>query len=511
MKSQTIYLDSDDDVVSIMDRLSWAQGERVLFVLPDRGDVLTERLDLLRLRRHADQRQFEVGLVTGDTVVTREARKLGFATFAAVKAGERSGRRAWRQARRARFQSYRQTARVLMDEYDRLEVHRRLRPRPQWQRWSLRYAGVLLFFLSLTAAVVAVAYGVPTATVTLQPLTEPVRATRQIVADPLLESVNFSGASVPARLLVVTTQWQTSVATTGSIEIPDAPSRGSVIFANRREEALLVPAGTRVTSSAAQRILFQTLRDVEVPGVIGGTAEVDVVAIEPGPGGNVEPGNINRVEGSLSLQLTVRNLEPTTGGGVRVARAVTADDRERLRAQVLQFIQALALGEMEAALTSQEFLAQDSLRVVDIYQETYSHFVGEQADRIILEIRAEVHGTAIDETEATDLIYQELAASVQPGFELVPASLSFFAGEVTGVDGQGRVSFVMIGEGTTAATLDTNPLLEAITGQDPDVAMAYLNEQLPLRAYPTVDVWPLWFTRIPYLPVRINTAINTTG
>ena len=511
MNKQTIYLDSDDDIVSIIDRLSWAQSECVVFVLPDRGDVLTERLDLLRLRRRADQLNVEVGLVSGDSVVTREARKLGFATFAAAKMADRSGRRAWRQARRARFQSYRQTARVLMDEYDRQEVHRRLRVRPQWQRWALRYAGVALFFLSLTAAVIAIAYGIPSATVTLRPLTEPVRATRQIVADPLLESVNFSGASVPARLLVVTTEWQTTVETTGSIEIPDAPARGSVVFANRRDEAQLVPAGTRITSSAAQRIIFQTLRDVEVPGVIGGTAEVDIVAIVPGPGGNVDAGSINRVEGSLSLQLTVRNLEPTEGGGVRIARAVTADDRDRLRAQVLQFIQALALGEMEASLTSQEFLAQDSLRVVNINQETYSHFVGEQTDRLVLEIRAEVHGTAVDETQATDLIYQELAAQVQPGFELVPASLRFYAGDVSGVDAQGRVSFIMVGEGTTAARLDTSAALEAVSGQDPAVAMAYLNEQLPLRDYPTVEVWPLWFTRMPYLPVRINTTINASG
>ena len=136
-------------------------------------------------------------------------------------------------------------------------------------------------------------------------------------------------------------------------------------------------------------------------------------------------------------------------------------------------------------------------------------FLDEQTDRLTLEIRAEIHGTAVDATEANDLIYQELIGSVLPGIELVPSSLNLFSGEVAGVDGEGRVTFIMIGEGQMAAVLDVNEPISAITGQEPDVAMAYLDQQLPLRAYPTTDVWPSWFGRMPYLPVRIETEIDT--
>jgi hypothetical protein len=149
--------------------------------------------------------------------------------------------------------------------------------------------------------------------------------------------------------------------------------------------------------------------------------------------------------------------------------------------------------------------------VVEIYQETYSHFVGEQTNRLTLEIRAEVVGTAVDETEANGLIYDELVQNVQPGFELVPDSLEFTAGEVLGVDNQGRVSFIMIGQGRTAAIMDLEPYLEAIAGQPPEVAMAYLDEELPLRAYPEARVWPPWFSRIPYVPVRIQVQVDTSG
>ena len=508
---QVIYLDNEDDIVSIQDRLQWAGEERILLVLPQGGNLLAEKLDLTRLRRRADELQQEVGLVTVHGRVRWQARPLGFPVFNTVHQGQNSTERLWRKYRRKRHQATRNSPRRLMDMFDQHEASRRLKPRPGWQQWLWRYLGILTFFITCAVGIIAFLYAIPTATVQIEPLVEPIRATRQIVADPLLESVNFSGVSVPARTLVVIEEWQATVDTTGSVEVPDAPARGTIIFINTLEQGLTIPAGTRVSTSAGQNIVFQTLRDVEIADVVGATAEVDIVAVQPGPQGNVEPDLINRIEGSLALQLEVRNVESTTGGGVRVSQAVTQDDRDRLRAQVLQYLQALAYGSMETKLTAAEFLANDSLRVIEIYQETYSHFLGEQSDRLTLEIRAEIHGTAVDASQANDLIYQELVGNVLPGYELVPSSLHLYSGDVVGVDADGRVSFVMIGEGRMAAALNVNEPIAAVTGQEPDVAMAYLNKQLPLRAYPTTNIWPSWFNRMPYLPVRIVAEVDTGG
>ena len=183
------------------------------------------------------------------------------------------------------------------------------------------------------------------------------------------------------------------------------------------------------------------------------------------------------------------------------------EDRERLRSQVLQHLQSMATAELEALLEPGEFLARDSLRLGDVLQETYSRFPGEQSERLALELRAEMEGTAVDASQANGLIYETLAEAIKPGYELVPESLQFRAGDVLGVDEQGRVTFDMIGEANVAATLALDEPLQAITGQQTDVAMAYLYERLPLRRYPEARVFPGWFGRIPYLPVRIQTEI----
>ena len=118
MSTQLIYLDPEDDIVSIQDRLHWATAQRILLVLPDHGDLLLERLDLMRLRRFVDEQQQEVALVTGDSRVRNQAKPLGFAVFSTIHKGQRASERLWRRFRRQRHRVTRNTPRRLMDLFE---------------------------------------------------------------------------------------------------------------------------------------------------------------------------------------------------------------------------------------------------------------------------------------------------------------------------------------------------------------------------------------------------------
>ena len=163
---------------------------------------------------------------------------------------------------------------------------------------------------------------------------------------------------------------------------------------------------------------------------------------------------------------------------------------------------------MEAQLTEREFLSKDAIRVVTILDETFSHDVGEQTAELTLVLRAELQGTAVDTTVASGLAFDSLGQAVPGGFTLVPESIRFSSGSVVAVDESGRVTFSMIGEGVVAANLALDGAITAVTGQPPETAAAYLYQNLPLRAVPTLDIWPLWFNRVPYLTTRIQTEIE---
>ncbi len=509
---QIIQLSTDDDIVSINDRLDWYEEQQVLLVLPERSQVLREGLDLVRLRRHADGLRLEVGLVTADPDLSDEAKALGFPTFTSVESAQNSRLGWWRGKRRREvvglpsIGGWRKPPRQL-DLGDRAEVHRRLTPAAQWRRWLLRYAAILLFFLTIVLLFVGFSYAVPGATITLRPHVKTLQVARQIVADPALAEA--SGASVPGRVMVVVETWQADVATTGRATFPNAPAQGTVVFLNQVAQVVTVPVGTRVSTSDGSNIIFQTVQEVVVPGEVGDTAESAVIAIEPGPEGNVPANLVNRLEGTLALQLEVVNLEAMSGGAVREAQVVAEEDQARLRAQVLQFIQAVARSEMEAQLTASEFLAVDSLRAGQVFAETYSHFVGEQTTLLSLEMRVEMVATAVNTSDASGLIFDALAEQVPEGFTLVPTSIQFENGEVLGVADDGRITFEMLGTARIAADLALTEPLTAISGQPPDLAATYLYHNLPLRDVPAIQVWPTWFDRVPYLPARIQTDVET--
>jgi hypothetical protein len=505
MSIQAIHLDQDDDIVSIRDRLDWVREQRVVLVLPVSGDLFTDYLDLRLLRRYADDLRLEVGLVTVDSRVSGPAKSLGFPVFRTVKDSAKSRRGWWRSRLRSDY-----LARpVQLEPEDRKEIERRKKVRPTWQRWLLRYLAIVVYIFTMAFLFIGAVYAIPGTTVIFKPELQPIDITRQIVADPQLETVNSSGSSVPGRVLRSVQEWQAEVVTSGLVDVPDTPARGTVVFVNQIDRPATVPAGARVSTSAGQRVVYQTMESVTVPGGTGSSAEVEVVAINPGAEGNVDANLVNRIEGSLALQLQVRNLEPIEGGTVRQVLSVSDEDMERLRSQVVDQMEALALREMEDMLQDNEFLAADSLRTVHLLHETFSHFLGEKTGTLAVDMRSAMEATAVDETQAVELIYNELAGSILPGYEIVPDSLNFRSGEVLGVDGEGRVTFEMIAEGQQAAQLGLDTAIDRIAGQEEGKAQAYLYEQLPLREYPTVQTWPSWFDRIPYLPIRIKTQIET--
>lgn len=251
------------------------------------------------------------------------------------------------------------------------------------------------------------------------------------------------------------------------------------------------------------------MADVSVAGVVDSTAEAEAIALEPGPQGNVSAETLTVLPAGLADLLAVRNPAPMVGGDVRAEAAVSEADLARVRSQALQFLQAVAQSQMEGMLTEREFLARESLRVVEIVSETYSHTVGEQTAQVSVEMAAVLQGTAVDTTAASGLVYEALAGQVTPGFTLVPESIHFGEAEVVSADEAGNVTFLLSGTGAAATDLALDEALAAITGQETEVAAAYLYENLPLTAVPTVQVWPLWVERMPYLPRRIQTEIRT--
>ncbi|HID10876.1 MAG TPA: hypothetical protein EYP17_06205, partial [Candidatus Latescibacteria bacterium] len=139
---------------------------------------------------------------------------------------------------------------------------------------------------------------------------ERVDATVQVEADPEVETLNYQTGQIPARAVQAQVGGTARIPVTGTKDAPDEPARGMVFFINNINQPVTVPKGTVVATSAGMTIRFTTVEEVTVPGTVGAVAEAEVVAVDPGPSGNVGANLINMIEGPLSLQVKVTNPEP---------------------------------------------------------------------------------------------------------------------------------------------------------------------------------------------------------
>lgn len=519
MKEQILHLDPHDDYHSARDKMGWTQTQRVMLVWPRRGPrVLTRRLDLLLLHRHARQLGAHLALITSDAEVREHARDLGLPVFPTLEA---SRRQPWR-TRPARYRRY--LERDLNREASRRAGTPRgaLRPptlalpaMPLWLAWTLQS---LIFLLGLGALGTLAYTLLPSATITLEPAIRPVSAQVEIVASPDLTQVAADGL-IPARVVRVEVGPETDTTpTTGSRSVPKEQATGTVVFTNLVGTAVTIPQGTGVRTTGSSAIRFTTTRAVNLEGRIGASVESLVKASEPGPTGNVGLGQINAIDGPLGLQLAVTNPAPTSGGTLEQSHVVTGADRQRLHDELLARLIAKAQSQVEAQLRPGEFVVADSITLTQIIIETYEQSVGEVADAVNLTLRIAVTGLAVNENDARASAQQALDHGLASGETLLPEQTQFKRDPNTTLDSEGRAHFTVTIEGAAAAHIERAAVQQALAGQP----LSQVHSQLASRplgaliaAAPQIEVWPEWYARwlgrLPWLAFRIEVVIQTSG
>jgi hypothetical protein len=373
--------------------------------------------------------------------------------------------------------------------------------------------GALLLLVVLALGVVVGALALlPQATVTLIPVAKPLETDLVVKADPAAKSVDFKTLTFPARTA------QVELALPGEIETVETElaqvgkAEGIVTFINRTESQQLIPISTTLTTSAGEPLEFTTGVTVVIPPGVGATATPTlVVAVEPGPGGNVGPGKINRfVDPTYNLVARVLNEQALAGGTMEPAKIVVQDDKERLQAHLRQKIQQEGLAQLQASLAEQEFISPETVQVI-VLDVKYREFAGDFSDTFGGEMQAVVRGTVVGGYNANRLALAALEAQVPPGYELDTKGLHFGAGEVLDIQEQ-TVTFRILASGLAVPVIDKHEVAEEIAWLPVGEAQKLLSQQYDLATVPGVELEPSWLVewlgRLPYSPFRIEVVVQ---
>ncbi len=510
---QVIPLEDSDDVNTIRDRLLTAEQRRVLLVIPWDSPSLRKPVDLQVIKRCGEANDLEVAIVSTEGQIRAAAHDVGLPAFRSVAAAQRKARwhkahdeedelAPWIPSRRKR----REAERAAVDRNKAVTQAEHRHP-----AWIALKIGI--FVLALLVVAMAALAIIPSARVKLVPQSTKITASINVIADSKVEEVDAMTGHVPSSAIKPIIVRETiTVPTTGKKSIPDTRAKGPVIFVNQLNSPLRISQGTVVrTSATGQALRYVLTQDVEVPAGIGAQAQGIVEAVEVGAASNVDANLINEIEGVAALAARVSNPEALSGGSDKEVRAVDAADRDKATEDIRPQLREAALKQLQDTLQPGEFIIPESL-TGNILESTFDHQVTEQADDLTLVMRVEYTADKVQSEDANSLVFRALQAQTPPNYELLPEGMSFQRGAAVAVpDSENLYQFVMQGTAYAAADLDVGQAVRQISGKPVDEAARLLDEALPLKKLPTINLYPPWFPALPWLQFRIQAQVDPQG
>lgn len=499
---QIIELQGDENITVIRNLLEQATDSEVLLFVPKGCEALeNNEVNLMVLRRWADNLALRIGLVVEDRDTRSLAKGVGFVLLPSIEAGQKADLHALDQRRRRRKGlPPRPTLSLSLSR-----PARRAAAGPGPKAFPGVYAGLLLTAAVFTALAFALLFVLPNATVLLKPVSEPVEATMEMVGVAGLGEINYGLAEVPARTVYVEREGTDTIATTSKRDVPDGHAQGTVVFANKTTIPVTITKGTIVRTSYGENVRFYTVADAWLPGELYSTVRVGIIAAEPGPGGNVPPLSINVVEGELAAQVDVLNESRTSGGTVRRMSAVDGEDKVRLRAKLMKRLQEEAYSELIAALAQGEFIPPDSL-VITVLEEKFDHNVGDMTDELGLKMKVKVSGLAVSGADGEKLLLRLLEQTMKPGYRLLAGSSRFEHRAIINATPE-QARFSMSVQAAIAPAIDTKAVSNAIAGKTIQAAKEYLSSQFKLSAEPQIKLSGSLTGRLPWWAARIHVQV----
>jgi hypothetical protein len=502
MATNQIYVETEEEIPELVERLRRYNGEDTMLVLPMRSRIGQSRFNFQLLRNYAARLGKRVTVVCDDPAVQKMASESGFPVFGAVgPLGEgipseaepqAPVRRWWQRSNRS------PTTHVGIAAPKRLLTKTATELRPG--RFLLYVTAAVLVMVGLFAAAVFV----PSASVTLVaqavPFTE---KDIEIQAQP-------NKAPIRIRPVLVTRSTSQGFKTTGSIDVPLAPAIGQVVYTNDLQSSgftqspgLMFKYGQRLIN--ANGIVFaQTSGNTIVPWN-GGQATVNVIAVTPGASGNVGDHTITQIvnccdpfDGSK-----VHVINPAaTGGGTDASSTpqMTVADFDAGRAQLEQELhQAIA---QQLATSGQ---AGEKLSETIIYgapQYSTDHQPNDKVPSFSGTMTVQGEGDFYVDADVQKAYQNYLSQRVPNDQQLLTESSIAVTYRILNDSQGGNMTFVGSASAYVAPRLDEAMIRSQIVGRPLAQARFYL-AKLPIRSI-DIKEQPMSLPLMPLLVKRIS-------
>ncbi|HEX6139305.1 MAG TPA: baseplate J/gp47 family protein [Candidatus Limnocylindria bacterium] len=529
-ETELLYLEPDDEITTVVRRLRETDAPRIVLVAPGRSKATTSAVALRLLAELAAEEGREIALVADPAAraLAAEAAIPAFASVAEASGNGTSPAVAPPAPRRAPIHVVRGEPEgaapaplapptLPSDETRTISVPvaqpepraprplKRTRTRPAAARRLPPAAfGALVAMILLAGALLA---GVaPAASVVIRPAT--------VDVGPVAYDVEVDVAGTDSGELQ-----STQPGTATGVHQDPSPASGTVVFLNYGYVTVEIPQGTTV--SASGEVLFTTVETVVAPagelqgfGINPGQASVGVVAVEPGPGGNVAAEAIDTVE-DRQVERYLRgfpnqtgrrviNPEATSGGSLNEQPEITQADVDAVKQAITQDL-AAQLAERMAQDPARVYPPAESAEPTITVPEGLVGSVGQATFELSGSLPySRPYGTRADAEAAARARLLDDPAAAPAGTVILEESIAVEIGDAVLAGDRLRVATSV--RATAATSIDPDAVRARIAGMTVPQAQAALADLGAVQ----VDLWPDWVDHVPGLTWRIDVRIETT-
>ena len=502
MATNPIYVETEEEIPELVERLRRYHGEDTMLVLPMRSRIGQSRFNFQLLRNYSARLGKRVTVVCDDPAVQKMASESGFPVFGAVgPEGEGipseteapAPIRKWWQPKRAA-----PTTHVQVGAPTRLLTKTATELKPG--RFLLYVTAITLILVGVFAAAVFV----PSASVTLVAQAAPFTAKDvEIQAQP-------SKPPIKVRPVTLARSNSQGFKVTGSIDVPLAPATGQVVYTNDLKgpgisgsPGLLFKYGQRLMNTNGLEFA-QISPDTVVPWN-GQQRTVNVIAVKPGTTGNVGDHTINQIENCCDpfdgTKVHVTNPQATGGGTDPSSTPVmTEADFDAARAQLEQSLHQTIAQELSAGGQPGEKLAETI--IFGPPQFTTDHQPADKVPSFTGTMTVSGEGDFYNDADVIQAYKTYLTQHVPNNQQLLTESPIQVQYRLLSSAKGGFLVFVGSASAYVAPTLDEAKIRASIVGRPVAQARFYL-EKLPVRSV-AIKEQPLALPLMPLLDRRIT-------
>jgi len=493
MATNPIYVETEEEIPELVERLRRYRGDDTMLVLPMRSRIGQSRFNFQLLRNYAARMGKRVTVVCDDPAVQKMASESGFPVFGAVGP---------------------------MGEGIASEPEQAPPPRKWWQRrivapvthvgvsaptklltksaTEVKPGRVLLYLVAavlLLVGLVGAAIFVPSASVTLVAQAQPFsQRDVEIQAQP-------GKPPMRVRVSVVSRSDSQGFKTTGVKQVQLAPAIGQAVYTNgctHNSPTFYFKSGQRLYDPSNQLTFAQTSSTVAVDA--GKSVTVNIQAVVPGLAGNVGSHVISQIVPNDFACLTVDNPQ-ATGGGADASSTpqMTETDFDAARAQLeAQLHQAIAQ-QLAAGVLTGEKLSENI--VYNAPQFNTDHQPNDTVPSFSGTMTVVGEGDYYFDTDVTKAFQMYLTQRVPNDQQLLTESGIQTTYRLLSASKGGNLTFVGSATAYIAAKLDEAKVRAQIVGRPVTAAKIYL-QSLGVKSV-IIKELPMTLPLMPVLSKRI--------